>query len=83
MSFTLEKVTEEFVTLTTQEKVNFLKRIVVTPPGEWVELNNKLYFIPEGPSATEEEREILENANKEIDNGQGISLNELKKKLKV
>ncbi|AFV10463.1 hypothetical protein Tph_c02160 [Thermacetogenium phaeum DSM 12270] len=79
----LEKVSQDFLALTLQEKLEFLKRITNTPPGEWVEMDGKLHFIPEGPPATEEEEEVFQRENEEIDAGRGITLHELKKKFEV
>ncbi|GEM_PF-6845553 len=81
MSFAIKKITEEFTALPTQEKIEFIKHVVASPPGEWVELNGKLYFIPEGPPATNEEEEIFEIANREINAGRGVSLNEFREEI--
>lgn len=59
-----------------------MNKTALTPPGEWVEMDGKLHFIPEGPPATEEE-EVFQRENEEIDAGRGITLHELKKKFEV
>lgn len=81
MSLAIEKITREFSNLTTQEKIEFLKKVIAGPPGEWIELDNKLYFIPEGSPATEEEEKAFAQANAEIEAGQGVTLDELKRSL--
>ncbi|MDN5376451.1 MAG: hypothetical protein PWQ39_1492 [Thermacetogenium sp.] len=58
-----------------------MNKTALTPPGEWVEMDGKLHFIPEGPPATEEE--VFQRENEEIDAGRGITLHELKKKFEV
>jgi hypothetical protein len=80
MSFAFEKINLEFALLTPQEKIEFLKKNIVSP-GEWVEYNGKLYFIPEGPPATREEEKIFEHANREIDAGRGVSLDEFRREV--
>lgn len=83
MSFAIEKISKAFVNLTPQEKMEFLKRIVTAPPGEWVELDDKIHFIPEGKPATEEEEESIKRVEAEFDAGQGVSLGELQKRCKI
>lgn len=56
---------------------------LVSPPGEWIELDGKLHFIPEGPPATDEEEKHLERANADIDAGQGVLLDEFRKQFEV
>lgn len=76
MSVSIEKITEDFSTLPLKDKIEFLKRVTASLSGEWVELDGKLHFIPEGPPATGEEEQIFEMVNREIDSGEGISLDE-------
>lgn len=83
MSLSIERIAKDFSILTSQEKIEFLRKVIVSPPGEWVELDNKLYFIPEGPPATEKEEETFEKANAEIDAGMGVSLDELKRRVGI
>lgn len=80
MSLSIEKITKDFTILTSQEKIEFLRTVIVAPPGEWIELNGKLHFIPEGPPATEEEEKALDYAKAEIEAGRGVPLDELKKR---
>ncbi|RJQ28205.1 MAG: hypothetical protein C4589_06925 [Peptococcaceae bacterium] len=81
MSFAVKKITREFTALPMQEKIKFLKNVIASPPGEWIEHNGKLYFVPEGPPATKEEEEIFEIANKEINAGHGVSLDEFREEI--
>ncbi|MBE3571557.1 MAG: hypothetical protein IMW95_01205 [Moorella humiferrea] len=83
MSLAIEKLADEFISLTTQEKIEFLKKVIAGPPGEWIELDGKLYFIPEGPPATKEEEETFKKSQLEIETGQGVPLNELRKRLEI
>jgi hypothetical protein len=83
MSLAIEKLADEFITLTTQEKIDFLKKVIAGPPGEWIELDSKLYFIPDGSSATEEEEELFKKSQLEIETGQGVALDEFKKRLEI
>ncbi|HAP93618.1 MAG TPA: hypothetical protein DCM26_03200 [Desulfotomaculum sp.] len=83
MSLLIERVTQDFSCLTPGEKIEFLKRITIVPPGEWIEVDSKLYFIPEGPPATEEEERVFEQANAEIEAGRGVTLDELKRGLRL
>ncbi|HHY99219.1 MAG TPA: hypothetical protein GX509_10825 [Firmicutes bacterium] len=83
MELPIEKVAKEFSALPSGDKLEFLKRIVIAPPGEWIELDGKFHFVPEGPPATEEEEKAFEQANAEIDAGRGVTLHELKRTLKI
>lgn len=83
MSVSIDKITEDFSTLPIKEKIEFLKRVTALHSGKWVELDGKLHFIPEGPPATGEEEQVFEMANREIDSGRGVSLDELKRQFEV
>lgn len=79
MAISIEKLREGFLTLNPREKVQFLKTVIAAPPGEWIETEGRIHFIPEGLPATEEEETVFARANREIDNGRGVSLDELKR----
>lgn len=83
MPATIEKLKRDFSTLNPLEKVQFLKTVIAVPPGEWVEIDGKIHFIPEGPPATEEEERVFERASRDIEEGRGVTLDELKTSLGV
>lgn len=79
MSVSIEKLKRDFSALEPAEKVRFLKDVIAVPPGEWIEVNGRIHFIPEGPPATEEEELVFEQAKRDIEQGQGVTLDELKR----
>ncbi|MDA8336339.1 MAG: hypothetical protein M0Z41_15355 [Peptococcaceae bacterium] len=83
MSPAIEKISREFFALLPDEQINFLKTVIATPPGQLVQLDGRVHFIPEGSPADDEEKELFARAEAEIEAGKGITLDELRANLKI
>lgn len=83
MSPTIEKISREFFALLPDEQINFLKTVIIIPPGQLVQLNGRIHFVPEGAPVTDEEKDLFARAEAEIEAGEGITLDELRAKLTI
>ena len=83
MSPAIEKISRDFSALQPTEQIDFLKTVITIPPGQFVQLDGRIHFIPEGPPSTDEEKDLFAKAEAEIEAGEGITLDELRTKLKI
>ncbi|HUW65250.1 MAG TPA: hypothetical protein VMW83_11285 [Spirochaetia bacterium] len=80
MSPALDRVSRDFAALTPVEKLEFLKSVTSSAPGEWVTLGGEIRFIPyDDEPWTEEDEADWEEGKKEIAEGKYQDWDSLKR----
>jgi hypothetical protein len=84
MSPALDKVSREFAALTPVEKLEFLRSVTPSVPGEWITLDGEIHFIPyDDEPWTEEDEADWEEGRKEIAEGKYRDWDRVKQELKL
>jgi len=81
---TVEKLSKEFEALTPEQKAEFLNKINVSPEGEYIAIEGRIYFFPyDDEPLSEEEEKALQEGYEDVKAGRVKSLEQVEKELEI